>query len=356
MANGSFVDNFTAYEFADLARYWTIFGTANPATDIQPKYGRAPGGGGLYYSSGSSTNGIYRGMPVAAAATPVLHFAIFFPSFASTNQPFFWLTDGGTPVTTGNIQVHLDTTSAGKLALYRGNGTTNLLATSTNAMSINTWYTIEAKITINNSTGAYEIRVDGTSVNWIPAATGQNTRGSTAANNSADGFAFGGNVSLTFQLTDILVANTAQSAITDFVGPGRLVACYVSGAGSHADWTPNFGTNAACVSEKQCDGDSSFNQSSTPNQIDSFAMEDVPVGATIKCVQVVHVARKDAGAARTMATFTRAGGGGEHLGTTFSLASSYTALIDMLETDLDTGSAWTAANFNAVEIGYKEIS
>jgi hypothetical protein len=356
MANGSFVDNFASYEYADLNRVWTVFGSIG-ACDIQPKYGRLPGGGALYYAAGGGVSGVFRNMPQGAAATVVMHFAILFPSIPTSTNAFLWLTDGGTPGTTGNQQCYLGITSAGKLVFYRAAGSPVLLATSTNALSPNVWYTIEAKVTINNTTGAYEIRVDGTSTGWIPAATGANTRGSTLANNSADGYAFGGTASaVIFQLTDVLVANTSQSTITDFVGPGRIALCYPSGAGSHTDWTPNFGSNYACVSEKQGDGDVSFNQSSTPNQIDSFQMEDVSAGATIKCVQINTLARKDAGSARTIATLVRSGGGTDHLGTTFSLSSSYTVLCDMMEVDPDTGSAWTAANWNAEEVGYKEIS
>lgn len=354
MANGSYIDNFASYEYADVGRYWLAVGPAlSGLTDIQPKYARPPGGGALYIVGGAGAiAGLYRPMPVAAAATVVVHMAILFPSIPSGSQPFFYLMDGG--AAGANEQVHLGITSVGKLTISRGS---TVLATSTNALSPNVWYTLEAKITINNTTGAYEVRVDGTSVNWIPAATGANTRGSTPANNSADGYVFASNaVAFIYQLTDFLIANTAQSTITDFIGPGRLVAVYPSGAGTHADWTPNFGTNYACVSEKQGDGDNSFNQSSTPNQIDSFAMDDVPVGATVKLFQVNHLARKDAGAARTFATLVRAGGGAESLGTTFTLASSYLAYSDVFEVDPNTTVAWTAAGLNASEVGYKEIS
>src|SRR5581483_7253070 len=152
--------------------------------------------------------------------------------------------------TTEQLSLRLD--SAGHLIVSR-QGTT--LATSTNTLTIATWYWIEFKATINNATGSFEVRVNGSATGWIPQQTNQNTR--ATGNNSANGFALG-NAGNTpgFFFDDVVVAD-------DFVGQGQIVTLRPQAAGNYQQWTPNYGTNFGSVEDWVFDGDNSFVQSST---------------------------------------------------------------------------------------------
>jgi hypothetical protein len=112
--------------------------------------------------------------------------------------------------------------------------------------------------------------------------------------------------------------------------------------------------NFANTNEPTFDGDNSFNQSSTPNQIDTFIFDNVPTG-TISAVQHVLMARQDGGAQRQIAPLQRRAGT-DTPGATFNPAGTYAALLNPQDVDPATSSAWTVDNFNATEFGYKLIS
>ena len=90
----------------------------------------------------------------------------------------------------GNAQIAMGFNASGFFELLVGSNAggvpQTVLATSTNSISSGTSHWVEFDITINNSTGAYTIDVDG--VQWMTASN-VDTRGATT-NNSASVFAF----------------------------------------------------------------------------------------------------------------------------------------------------------------------
>ena len=348
-----FADGFDHYLAADLFKKWTNMVAGSIANiTISPNYARAPGGMGINLAESTGSRGWYKTLS-ATQTSFVSGFAVYFSSGVptSTTAPIWATWDSGTAVST-TYQLGLRPDAGGHLVIATGANLGTVLATSTNTFSANTWYHIEIKATINNSTGSYEVRVNGTSTGWIAAATSKNTRGQSS-NNYIDsvGLLTANNAGIYF---DDFYFLSSASPNNDFVGPVKIVTAYPAGAGNYAQWTGNFASNFTNVQELAGDGDGTFNQSATANQIDTFDMDNMPTG-TIVAVQDVMMARQDAGAARVVRTKFRSSST-DYDGTSFNMAGSYQYHLDPRDVDPATSSAYTVSNFNAQERGYELVS
>jgi hypothetical protein len=86
-----------------------------------------------------------------------------------------------TDFTTNQLTVGIN--SIGQIAVWRGSLGGTLLATSSASIGLNVWHYLEAKLTVHNTSGAWNIYLDGVN---ILSATGQNTR--VSANSYANVF------------------------------------------------------------------------------------------------------------------------------------------------------------------------
>lgn len=267
-------------------------------------------------------------------------------SLANVAMTLLTFLDGATE------QVSVRTDVSGHLLFNRG--ATNL-ATSTNVLSANTWYYLECKTKVHGSAGTYEVRINGTATNWIPAATGKNTQ--STANAQITGFQVqnSGGSGIVY-IDDLYAADTTGSANTDFLGPQMIFVSRPMAAGNYAQWTPNFGANFGNVNEIFPDGDATFNQDSTAGHIDSFLMSDVPIASgTITAIQHVIYAKQDSGAQRTIASVQRESTT-DYVGANVNLTTSYLYYLEVKDVDPATSAAYTINNFNGAEFGYKLIA
>lgn len=261
--------------------------------------------------------------------------------YSSTGQAALGAIIGFMDGTTDQLNISPDATA--HLTVRRG---TTVIATSTNTFAANSWYHIQFKATINNTTGAYEVKVGGTSVNWVPAATGANTR--STANNSATA-AYCGQIFNGWMFRDFLVTD-------DF--PGVVVGAYLrpAAAGNHQDWTASSGSNRGAV-VGPFDTDASFVQSSTNGNIDTYTFEAVPSGGTPTIIGIQHQLwiKHDTGASHTVRPKIRASGT-DYSGTSITTATSYSLITEASSVNPDTSSAWTKAAIEAAEFGYERVS
>jgi hypothetical protein len=247
-------------------------------------------------------------------------------------------------------QISVRTDSSARLIVSR-NGTT--IATGTTPLNPNTWYYIELKFVISTTSGSVALRLNG--ADEISLTTGLNT--AAAGGSSWNGIAIqrtgagwpGGGF-----FDDIYVLDTSQSPNNDFLGPISVLALSPNAAGNYQQWTPNGASNLGSV--LQNDGDGSFVMSSTQNQIDTFAMTDLPISSgTVYAVQQHITARNDGGAARTVAPVLRIGST-DYVGPGFTTGSSYQTFTHIREQNPATSSAWTISDVNGLESGYKLTS
>lgn len=332
-----FMDGFDWYTTADFLKRWTD-GGGNVV--IGPTYARSVGGQGLLI------NGSNVPVPTKSFGSNYTAGLVGFAwQYSSTNsRTILTLTDGTTE------QCSIRTNASSVITVNQGS---NVRATGTTVLSPNTWYYIEFKATVSSS-GVAEVKLNGASE--IASTSSLDLTGT--ANNYFNGIIFGVRNASTgnCQIDDVYVLDTTTGSNTGFLGPIQVVARYPTANGNSSSWTPNGGTNMGCVSETFSDGDASFNQSSTANQIDTFTMQDLPVASgSVYAVAHYMIARQDTGAARSIAPVMRPATT-DRVGTTVNLSTSYQAFCQIYDTSPETSSAWDVAGVNSLEAGYKLIS
>lgn len=329
-----FCDSFDHMVTADMTlKGWTV--SAAGITAAAGRFGtdamRSPNGN--FYCSW--------GVPVALA-TGGVGFAYRSSSFSSFGIVNF--VDGGT------VHLHFRiNASSGKIEVRRGSSTGTLIATGNAVLTTNTFYYLEFKVTINDSTGVIVTKVNGVEdIN----VTGQDTQnGGNASYDNIRFFWDGQGNGGTCDVDDLVIWDTAGSVNNDFMGDVRVQAILPSGAGATTEWTPSAGSNYQNVDEAAPNGDTDYNSEATATDVDTFVYGDLtPTSGTVKAVQWLAYARKDDGGTRTVRPVVRHGGT-DYFGSSKSVSSSYTYLRHLMETNPGTAAAWTISDVNAAEFG-----
>lgn len=252
--------------------------------------------------------------------------------------------------------------ASGLIEVRRGSGGT-LLATGTTAISGASWTYIEAQVKVADTGGAITIRVNGAS----DIAFSGDTRngGATGAINRFVHLApyLGATVTSAYSyLDDLVILDTSGTKNNSLIGDMRVEALFPSGngnssqlVGADADSVDNYQQ----VDENPPDGDTTFVESSTVGDKDTYQYSDIASVASdpIAVVAQVYARRTDAGP-RTVAAIVRSSGGTEQTGGDLALDSSYDYAVGsgiawaVFETDPD-GNPWTNASVNAAEFGVK---
>ena len=289
-------------------------------------------------------------------ATWVIGFALNFDAGTIIRGAIITLQDAGIH------QVSLYHNTDNTLSVTRG-GSAVTGGTSVSALSLNTWYYIEFKVTIADSIGAGTCKVNVNGVTWITVATGQDLK--ATANATANSVVFGTTVgsvflSRTVLIDDIYILDGTAGVVAgdnDFLGDVRVDSLLPTADGTTNSWTPSAGDNYAAVDEAAPDGDTTYVSSGTVNQIDTYAMGDL--GTTpekIWAVQTGFVARKEDAGVRTVAPVLR-GTDGDKFGTARGVGLDYAAYHEVHEQNpLDTPEDWTETTVNSIEIGVKLIA
>lgn len=250
--------------------------------------------------------------------------------------------------TTQQVGIWIDPT--GKIQVKNG-GLTNLF-TSSNAMLLNTWYFIEFKATIHNTTGVFEVRVNGSSVGWVPQQTGQNTRSSS--NNFATRFSIqrSGLGSSQADWDDVYVCDTSGSApLNDFIGDCRINTKLAVANGATNQFTPvGEGSNYQCV-DNNPPNDAVYVADDVVGHRDLYDIEDNENGLVPLAVTILHSGKKSDAGARSYSEVYRAADGTAYVASPKTLGTTFTWQAQIHPTDPHTGIAWTLANLNAAQFG-----
>jgi hypothetical protein len=315
-----FVDSFQHYSTAQLNRKYT---NADGAA-IQSTGGRANGPClNLGYTD-------YVQKSLAPLATYIIGFRLYLPDVVPGGaRPLLKIMD------TSSDQITFDLNNNFIVAKR----TTTELAVSNSALSINTWYYVEFKVTVDNSAGVCVVNVNGDE--WMNATSLDTQTTGTARINNIQ--LVGG---ITNQLIcDLYVASTTGGTVTDFIGPQRVDARFFTADGALSDWTRSTGsTNYGLVDDNPANDDTDYLSSSTVGH--QFTVKTTSLGYTptvINGVQLVATAKKsDAGTLglkRLMRT-----GGTNYTATLDSVDLTYTGITEVLETNPATSSAFTQSD------------
>lgn len=239
----------------------------------------------------------------------------------------------------------LSTTGSGELLLERG--TTQLAITSGLGLNAGQWYYIEINANIHNSTGDYDVHVDGSSVF---SDTGVDTQNGGSA--VVDNIEIQGNSTQDTRWDDIYFLDDSGSDNVGLLGDCRVETLFPDSDGNETDFTPLSSTNVSNVDDGLSpDDDTTYNSSATVTDRDlyGFAALTGSVG-TVFGVDAKMIVRKEDAGFREVRVIARSNVT-EVESADFTLGANYTILNHIFENDPDGGTDWDEAAVNAAEFG-----
>jgi hypothetical protein len=333
-----FLDSFDHYLTADLGEKW---GTAS-ASSIVAAAGRRSSAA---LRVGITAEPITR--PLApASTTAIAGVAVKLAALVAT-QTILTIRSGAT------TQVTLGVNASGFATVYRSTNAGTLLGTAVvGPVTIGAYNFFELKTTIDPSAGTAVVRINGVEVLNL---SGVNTAQSGVA--SWDTFS----LRCTNNNTDYddlyLLDSSGAAPCNDFLGDCRVDARYPTAEGAASAWTPFSGTdNALMVDETAPDDDTTYNSTPTVGATDTHVVQDAPVpGALLYGVQLcLSVKKSDAGTCSVAPVVRHSSV--DYPGTAFNPGTAYAYNITPYGTNPGTSAAWTEADFNAAEFGYKRTA
>lgn len=338
-----FLDGFDHYATAEIAQKWTS--SSNAA--ISATEGRNSSQG-LHLDATGSNGSITRTLSPGSSAAGGIGFAI------RVTGALFNSTSGNELIQVQQADatqhVALGLTAAGLFTAKRG---TTALGTSSSGISLGSWFYLEFKWDIHDTTGSLSVKLNGTTVLSL---TGQDTR------NAGDGtwarivLQNGSNATGTeVYVDDLAIWDTSGSANTDFLGPIRVKAIYPDGAGASTDFTPSAGSNFQNVDEALTDGDTTYNSEGTAGDHDTYTFGAVGLSGTVRGVQTNLMVRSDGAGAETIRPKIRIGAV-DYNGTTVGITTSYADSREVFQVSPATSTAWTVAEIDGAEFGIELVS
>lgn len=236
-----------------------------------------------------------------------------------------------------------------KLEVLRGNTAGTILATGTTVILPDTWYYIEFKFNVHNTTGLFEVKLDG--LVEIAEQTGLDTQDRTnntclalsvnrESTNSNDQF-----------VDNLYVLDTATTPNDSYIGPCDIKMLDVTGDSSVA-WTPTGAgtTNADRVDEANPhDGDTTYVASSVLNDKDLYTLEDSSAGIVVSGVKLVTIAKKTDAGTKDIDTLISVSA--TEQANTKSLTTSYVGYADYFDTSDGGTTEWTKTTLDSALIG-----
>lgn len=218
------------------------------------------------------------------------------------------------------------------------------------------WTYIEGRVVIHASSGAVELRVNGSET---PAL---NLSGVDTENYAGEGITqvcvglYEDNNSFRGRCTDFCVWTEGGEAPTGWIGECQVDTLLPTGAGSSTDFTASAGSNYQCVDEVPNNLGTDYVESSTDGDVDLYAMADLAEEpATIHAVAVaVSAAKTDAGSGSIKSVMKSGATTAESDALALS-NGSYLRNVYARGVDPNTSSAWTASAVNALEAGCKAV-
>lgn len=338
-----FIDGFDHYATAQLTQKWSAYNAFAVAAGGRRSTNRL-------YCSGAVATGEYCYKTFGTAmSNGVAGFSFSIGSLGSAIQLCSFSTTG-----TAHVSLWCSG-STGRLIICRGGNTfgstgTVLAQTAEGTITAGTTYHVEVRFSIHDSTGSYEVKLDGVSV---LSGTGADTQNGSPATWDRFYVGYGGAPSYSSQygIDDVYLGYDDGDGF-DLLGDCRVDTLYPNGAGNSADWTPSAGANYECVDEVSTDGDTTYVSTDTTTNLDLYAFTDLSHSpANIHAVQLVTAARKEDAGTVTIQPKSRVGGTTRDAGAAFGPTTSYAMNRVLLAQDPDTSSAWTQSGVNAAEFG-----
>lgn len=312
----------------------------------------SPSSGAARFGTAGHNQGSSRWIRKTLDAQPTWTIGTAVKSNDNIADMFLSLMDG----TSIQILLYMDR-AAGEFRVYRGTFAAQLGSSGFYTVNQGVWNYIEFQGTIHNSTGSYEVRINGTTV---LSGSGLDTQ--ATGNASANVIGVGeqtGNNSYSLWFDDLYVCDgTGGSPYDDFLGDVRVDALYPDGNGNSSQFVGSDGNsvdNYLLVDEVTPNDDTDYVESSTIGNKDTYTYSNlVPTSGTVYGVQVLPWVRKTDAGTKEFCSIARLAGTEEDSATK-TLSTSYQYLPDIRITK-PGGGAWSVSDINSTEFGQKVIT
>ena len=242
----------------------------------------------------------------------------------------------------------LEVTSVGSIVVKRG--TTDLTELGLLIVQ-DVWYYIELKGTMHDTTGSWELRLNGVSI-------GSDTNVDTQAGGTGviDNMILRGGSASTSRTIydDWYFADTSGSDNNDFLGVIKVKSMHPDTDGDLEDWTTSTGTDSTALIDElsPADDDTTYIESSTTADTTLANYASVPSGtASIKGIVIsTHARTTDATNFDLINTVKQ--GGTEYPQSAQTISNqTYAHYDNIIENDPNTTTAWTESGLNSVQTG-----
>jgi hypothetical protein len=252
--------------------------------------------------------------------------------------------------TSSILHVNLVYTNTGKLLVKQN---TTVLATATQDIYMNTWYTIEFDVTINGTTGQFVLKIDGQEV---ANETSQDTSG--GGDDLGYSVIFDGSSTSTAdnRYDNIYICDDSGAAPFNALLDGiELERLTPDGDGNRNQFTRvGGGTNnyEAVDDSPGPDDDTTYNHSSTAGNDELYTLSNItrPNTDVLAVMVVNHITQEDAGY-RVVHNRIRSNTD-EAAGASVVCSEKWMGLPQIFVVDPQGGGAWTEARVNALEVGF----
>lgn len=337
-----FADSFDHYATAELLQKWT----SQSNTTIAAVGRNATNGARISAAgfNGTLTKGVTPGSASAGGVGVAWQTSALFNHSGSNPDHVLQVLEG--------ITVHLGIglNTSGFFTIERN---TTVLATASVAISPATYYYLEFKWNIHDSTGSAELKINGTTV---ASVSGVDTRNGGAGTwNTFRMYNGSNNAGLNIDIDDLVIWDTSGATNNDFLGPIRVKAILPDGAGASTDFTPSAGSNFQNVDDTLTDGDSTYNAESTPGDHDTYTYAAVGLTGTVRAVQTNLMVRSNGAGSETIRPKIRISAV-DYNGTTVGVTTTYSDSREVHQVSPATAVAWTVAEIDAAEFGIELVS
>jgi hypothetical protein len=333
-----FMDGFDA---ADGSTKWSTMGMGADATT---RFGTGRS------ISGSGINTTTKLIP--ASAQVFLGYATRFTGNHSISAAFYG--DGGS---VAHIALYLNP-GTGQLELRRGTNWSGgtLLATGPTAMVSGSWHFIEIAVTISDTVGTVEVRLDGLTTPEI-TFTGDTRNAGTSTNIDMLAFNCGGNIGLggvgRGYLDDLYVCDATGITNNTFLGDARIYTLAPTGNGTDSGLTGSDGNqvnNYQLVNTVPFLG-ATYSGATAAGSRDTYQMADLPSGiSTVFGVQNNLIASKTDANSSLIKNVLRVNGS-LYYGSQVGLNATYQNYRKLYDLNPDSGTRWVVADVNTLESG-----
>lgn len=310
-------------------------------------------GGGTYYYAVPSGGKLRWLVPTASLDPEVWCGFAFYQdvTLAGTSQPM-WIIQGDGVATT-HLSLHVN--SDGSVSLYRGTSAGTLLGSSAaSVLNLATWAYVEMRALIDDTVGAYEIRVDG--VNVLSGSGADTRNGGTSPNVTVIGGARTTDSAPNVLYDDIYCVTGDGTGSSGFQSEIVVEGIIPSGNGNYSQLVGQDGdsTNNYLNVDEVPFSSTDYNGSTTTGNKDTYAYSNLTATSGTILGSVLHFAAfKNAAGFIKGRRVIRISATDYNGSDTPVLSGTMRYFSEVLPTSPATAAAWTISEVNGLEAGFE---